>query len=107
MPSGSNPDAPLVSVIIPVYQGENRVCRAVQSALDQRYPYVEVIVVDDGSTDGTMAQLQAIANPRLTVVTQANQGVAAARNLGIAMATGNYLAFLDDDDWWLPEKLGI
>lgn len=96
---------PLVSVILPVYQGEALVLRAVQSVLNQTYPNLELLVVDDGSTDGTFERLQRIQDSRLKVFTQENQGVAAARNLGISQAQGEYLAFLDADDLWFPQKL--
>ena len=96
---------PLVSVIIPVFQGARIIVGAVSSALNQTYRNIEVIVVNDGSTDETQAVLKTIADPRLHVLSQANQGTAAARNLALAQAKGSYVAFLDSDDRWLPDKI--
>lgn len=95
---------PRVSVIIPVYNGENYIRHAVQSVVDQTYPNLEIIVVDDGSTDNTR-NLVTNDFPSVLYVYQKNQGAAAARNLGIKKSTGEYLAFLDSDDIWLPEKI--
>lgn len=96
---------PLVSVIIPVYQGEAMIVDAVKSALNQTFTSLEVIVVNDGSTDNTLAVLSSVQDSRLRVIEQSNQGVAAARNLGVAESLGDYLAFLDADDRWSPDKL--
>jgi glycosyltransferase involved in cell wall biosynthesis len=96
---------PLVSVIVPTYQGEQVVAGAVRSALAQTHRNLEVLVVDDGSTDGTQNVLAAIRDPRLRVFTQANAGTAAARNLALRAAQGDYIAFLDSDDRWFPEKI--
>lgn len=95
---------PAVSVIIPTYNYGRFVGEAVQSALDQTLPPSEIIVVDDGSTDDTQQVLARFGN-RIRVVRQENQGVAVARNTGVAHATGDLLAFLDADDLWLPAKL--
>ncbi len=95
----------LVSVIVPAYQAERFVAGAILSALRQTHRALEVLVVDDGSTDGTHARLAAIADPRLHVLRQANAGTAAARNAALARARGRYVAFLDADDRWFPEKL--
>jgi glycosyltransferase involved in cell wall biosynthesis len=97
--------SPLVSVVIPVYQGERIVRGAVLSALKQTHANLEVLVVDDGSTDGTLAVLAAIEDPRLHVLRQPNAGTAAARNLALARARGAYVAFLDSDDRWFPDKI--
>jgi glycosyltransferase involved in cell wall biosynthesis len=99
------PAQPKVSVILAVYQGEDFILRAVQSVLQQTYPHFELIVVDDGSTDSTMAKLVTIQDSRLTVITHTNQGVSKARNLGALHATGDYLAFIDADDMWFAHKL--
>jgi glycosyltransferase involved in cell wall biosynthesis len=95
---------PEVSVVIPVYNGEKYLAATVESALGQVGQEVEVIVVDDGSTDGTPSVLDRLRD-RVRGVRQPNQGVAAARNTGIGMARGKYVAFLDADDVWLAEKL--
>lgn len=98
---------PLASVIIPAYNAERFLRQAVESALAQSYPNVEVIIIDDGSTDGTrqLADELAKADGRVRVITQENAGVGAARNRGIAEARGKYVAPLDADDFWYPEKL--
>jgi len=99
---------PTISVIIPVYNGERFLAEAIRSVLDQTLPPDEIIVVDDGSTDGTaqiVAELAATAAVPVRYVFQENQGPAAARNHGIRLAGGDFLAFLDADDLWLPEKL--
>lgn len=95
--------SPNVSVIIPVYNGAHYLAAAIESVLAQTYPHYELIVVDDGSTDGSGAVARAYTAVRL--ITQSNQGVAAARNTGIAAAGGELIAFLDQDDLWLPGKL--
>lgn len=96
--------APLVSVIIPAYNACGFICTAVESALAQTHQRVEVIVVDDGSTDDTTKVLAAIGG-RIRWVSQRNQGPGAARNTGLTLATGEYVMFLDADDWILPDKL--
>jgi glycosyltransferase involved in cell wall biosynthesis len=95
----------LVSVIIPVYQGERLIAGAVQSALRQTHHELEVWVVDDGSTDKTLERLATVEDPRLRVLRQANGGTAAARNNALKHARGRYIAFLDADDRWFPEKI--
>ncbi len=97
--------SPLFSVVIPTYQRREAVVDAVRSALDQSIAFLEVIVVVDGSTDGTEAALAAIADPRLRVLSQPNRGAAAARNAGVEAARGTYVAFLDCDDRFLPHHL--
>jgi len=96
-----------VSIIIPVYQGDRFILGAVRSALKQTYSDFEVLVVDDGSTDNTAARLAEIVDPRVTVLRQTNQGLSAARNLALACVTGEYIAFLDVDDRWFPDKLEV
>jgi glycosyltransferase involved in cell wall biosynthesis len=95
-----------VSVVIPVYNGAQTIRRAIDSALGQSWKEREVIVVDDGSTDGTFALLEGYGN-RIRAIHQSNCGVALARNAAIEQAKGDYVAFLDADDEWLPEKLEI
>jgi glycosyltransferase involved in cell wall biosynthesis len=107
MPATASPSTTetLVSVVIPVYQGERFILGAVQSALRQTHRSLEVWVVDDGSTDATLERLATVDDPRLNVLRQANGGAGAARNAGIARARGRYVAFLDGDDRWLPRKI--
>jgi GT2 family glycosyltransferase len=95
---------PHVSVIIPAYNAEAFIDDTVRSALDQTYRDLEVIVVDDGSTDGTLEKLRTYGS-RIRVHRQANGGVARARNSGVTLATGSWIAFLDADDLWLPHKI--
>lgn len=93
-----------VSVIIPTFNRCRLVVRAIQSVIDQRYPIHEIIVIDDGSTDHSA---HAIKNqfPRVCVIQQENQGVSAARNTGISVATGDWVALLDSDDTWHKQKI--
>lgn len=93
-----------VSVIIPAYNAGAYIADTVTSALAQTYRDIEVIVVDDGSTDQTLMALEAFGD-RVRVHQQPNGGVARARNTGVGLATGSYIAFLDADDLWLPRKL--
>ncbi|HXJ78361.1 MAG TPA: glycosyltransferase family A protein, partial [Candidatus Methylomirabilis sp.] len=95
----------LVSVILPTHDRERYLVSALDSALGQEYRPIEVIVVDDGSTDGTARVVQGYAEVRYRY--QQNQGAAAARNAGVAMSGGEILAFLDSDDLWMPEKLRL
>jgi len=93
----------VTSVIVPVFNGERFLAEALQSVLAQTLPPDEIIVVDDGSTDGSAAL--AAQFPRVLVLQQPNRGAGAALNLGIRHARGDLLAFLDADDRWLPGKL--
>ena len=97
---------PLVSVIIPTYNRCPLVREAIESVLAQRFRDFELIVVDDGSTDGTVGELGSFGGS-LRLVRQDRKGVAAARNSGVAVARGRYIAFLDSDDLWLSNKLAI
>jgi glycosyltransferase involved in cell wall biosynthesis len=99
-------DAPLVSVIIPTFNYGRYVTEAVESALAQTYPAVEVIVIDDGSTDDTRERLAPYAD-RIRYVYQTNAGLSAARNAGIRAAAGPFVAFLDSDDAFHPRKLEL
>src|SRR5262249_37649013 len=102
----SAPTNPRVSVVMPTHDRADTVARAVQSVLVQTFQDLELIVVDDGSTDNTSAVLAALADPRLRVLRlDDNCGVSHARNIGVGAARGELLAFLDSDDEWLPEKL--
>src|SRR5688500_9583140 len=93
----------LVSVVIPAYNYGHFVTEAVASALNQTHPHVEVIVVDDGSTDGTADILKPFGS-RIRYIYQPNRGLSAARNTGIRAARGEWVAFLDADDLWHPSK---
>jgi glycosyltransferase involved in cell wall biosynthesis len=118
-PAGRAPDVrhatadtgPLVSVIMPAYNVEPYIETALISALDQTYRHLEVIVVNDGSTDGTRAVIDRVArqrqDERLRVIDRANGGLSAARNTGIASARGELLGFLDSDDAWRTDKLEL
>jgi glycosyltransferase involved in cell wall biosynthesis len=96
---------PVVSAVIPVYNGERTIARAVESALTQDFSDIEVIVVNDGSTDSTREMLGQYTG-QIELIEQAKAGPAVARNVGIEAARGKYVAFLDADDAWLPGKLG-
>jgi glycosyltransferase involved in cell wall biosynthesis len=97
---------PLVSVIVPTYNRWPLVSEAVESVLAQGFKDFELIVVNDGSTDETAHELASFGT-RLRLVAQPRRGVAAARNIGVADAKGRYIAFLDSDDLWRPDKLAV
>ncbi|PZQ14087.1 MAG: glycosyl transferase [Rhodanobacter denitrificans] len=99
----------VVSVIMPVYNAESTLQRSIDSVLGQTHRALELIAVDDGSSDGSAALIEAQRqhDARVRLIRQANAGVAAARNAGIAAATGSHVAFLDSDDWWHPRKLEL
>ncbi|HZS09399.1 MAG TPA: glycosyltransferase [Blastocatellia bacterium] len=97
--------APLVSVVIPAYNAARTLEATVRSVQAQTVQDFEIIIVDDGSKDDTLAVARSIVDERIRVISQANGGVAAARNTGIKGATGKYVALLDADDLWLPHKL--
>jgi glycosyltransferase involved in cell wall biosynthesis len=98
-------DRPSISVVIPAYNRERTVLTAIRSVLWQTLPPTEVIVVDDGSTDSTTAVVEALAEPKVRLIRQQNGGISAARNSGIEAAMGDWVAFQDSDDEWLPTKL--
>jgi len=96
----------VVSAIIPVYNRRHLVGRAIRSVLKQSWTEVEIIVVDDGSEDGTGRGISDAFGEDVRLLRhERNQGVSAARNTGIAAATGTWLALLDSDDEWIPTKL--
>jgi len=101
-------ESELVSIVMPSFNSRRYIRDAIASVSRQSYRNWELIVSDDGSTDGTIAAVEEIANedPRVRLITSAsNRGAAKARNAGIAAASGRFIAFLDSDDMWKPEKL--
>lgn len=98
------PSPPIVSVIIPTFNRASMVLEAAQSVCQQTFQDFELIIIDDGSTDGTAEELKKIARP-FHYRFQENQGVSKARNQGIQVARGKWIAFLDSDDLWRPQKL--
>jgi cellulose synthase/poly-beta-1,6-N-acetylglucosamine synthase-like glycosyltransferase len=99
------PAAPFFSVVIPLYNKRPYIRRAVDSVLAQTFEVFELIVVDDGSTDGSHEALAHVTDPRFRLLRQENCGVGPARNAGMAAARGAWFAFLDGDDMWLPDHL--
>ena len=97
---------PRFSVVIAVYNGDDYIERAVESALNQTYPPYEVIIVDDGSTDRTAEKMRRYAE-MIQYFYQDNEGVSVARNVGSNLAQGDWLAFLDADDWYYPDRLKL
>jgi glycosyltransferase involved in cell wall biosynthesis len=97
--------APKVSVVIPTYNRGRVVGEAIESVLAQTYRNLEVIVVNDGSSDDTEDRVRRLADPRVRYLKRPHAGVAAARNAGIAVSTGQLISFLDSDDLWKPDKL--
>ena len=95
----------LISVIIPTYNRAHLIRRSAQSVLNQTYKNLELIIVDDGSTDKTKEVIDSINDKRIIYIKQENQGVSAARNTGIEKAKGKYIAFQDSDDVWHLDKL--
>jgi len=95
---------PLVSVIMPCFNGEAFITEAINSVLNQTFEEFELIVIDDGSTDRS-AELLSCYGERIRVVRQPNRGVSVARNVGIQLSAGEYVAFLDSDDYWHPDFL--
>jgi glycosyltransferase involved in cell wall biosynthesis len=99
---------PIVSVIIPAYNRSTTISRAIESVLAQTFPDFQVIIVDDGSTDQTRETVHEFVDERIQLICHdSNLGAAAARNTGMKAATGKYIAWLDSDDAWVPEKLHI
>jgi len=98
---------PKVSVVIPLYQTETYITEAIDSVLAQTFDDFEVLVIDDGSRDQGPMIARGYSDPRVKVITQENRGLAGARNSGIRFATGRYIALLDADDVWEPNKLEL
>lgn len=98
----------MVSIIIPTYNREQVIGRSIASVLNQTYPYFELLIVDDGSVDQTKQVVERITDERIHYIAlDKNQGVGHARNIGMQEAKYDYLAFLDSDDEWMPEKLEL
>ena len=95
----------LVSVVVPVYNVELYISQTIQSVLQQTYNNFELLIIDDQSPDRSVAICQQFEDSRIRIISQKNRGLAGARNTGIREAKGDYIAFLDGDDLWLPEKL--
>ncbi|MFK7803651.1 MAG: glycosyltransferase [Anaerolineae bacterium] len=98
-------NAPKVDIIIPAYNQGHYLQSSVESALAQTWENIEVIIIDDGSTDNTAEVGQSFADPRVTYIYQENGGLSAARNTGLHHATGEFISFLDSDDLFLPQKI--
>lgn len=98
---------PLVSIIIPIYNTEKYIYECLDSLINQSYSHIEIIVVDDGSTDNSLCVLKELSakDSRLKVFSQPNQGVSAARNLALSKAIGTYVMFVDADDWIDPHTI--
>ena len=97
--------SPSISVVIPMHNSEKTIARALDSAMDQQHPPIEIVVVDDGSKDDSPYQVKALSHPLVRLIRQDHQGVSIARNTGIAHAHGDIIAFLDADDTWNPDYL--
>ena len=95
----------LVTIVVPAYNAEATLAETLDSLLSQTFPEFEILVIDDGSSDGTAALAQSYDDPRIRVIRQKNRGLAGARNRGIAEAIGRYIGFCDADDLWRPGKL--
>lgn len=95
----------MITIVVPLYNKKGSIASALNSLLAQTYQDLEVLVVDDGSIDGGAAIVEGYTDPRIRLIRQANAGVSAARNRGIEEAQGEYVAFLDADDEWMPEFL--
>jgi len=96
---------PLISVIIPVYNGQKTIRETIESVLKQTFTDFEIIVINDGSKDATLEVVERIQDPRIKLFSYPNAGQAASRNRGFSHAVGDFIAFLDADDLWTPDKL--
>lgn len=99
------PATPRFSIVIPTYNRAESILQTLESCFAQTYSDFEIIVVDDGSSDSTLTVLKAVQDARMSVVSQINAGPAAARNHGMRLSRGHFVAFLDSDDSWYPEFL--
>lgn len=106
MPEFSPKFSAKFSIILPAYNAERFIAQTIGSIVAQTFADFELLVIDDGSTDGTAA-IAAALDPRVRVLSQQNQGIARARNAGLAAARGEFIAFMDHDDLWHPHKLAV
>jgi glycosyltransferase involved in cell wall biosynthesis len=97
--------SPLISVIIPIYNGEVTIGETIQSVLNQTYSNFELLIINDGSTDNTLEVISSFQDSRIQVFSYQNAGQGASRNRGLNQAQGEYVSFIDADDLWVPEKL--
>lgn len=96
----------MISIVIPLYNKEASIAQSLKSVLSQEYDDFEVVIVDDGSTDGSVGVVEAMNDPRIRLIKQENGGPSKARNAGISEANGDWIVFLDADDELLPDALG-
>lgn len=94
-----------ISVVVPVFNGEKTIEETINSILNQTFQDIEIIVINDGSTDATLAIIKKISDSRIKVFSYPNAGLSASRNRGISQAKGEYISFIDADDLWTPDKL--
>ena len=100
------PYSPLISIVIPTYNRADLIPKAIQSVLDQTYQNWELIIVDNYSDDGTKEVIESFKDSRISMLLLPRTGsVAASRNMGVHHSKGEWVAFLDSDDWWFPTKL--
>src|SRR5574337_314358 len=103
----SSTQPPLISIVLPTYNGAAYLRESLDSCLNQSFQDLELIVVDDGSTDDTETILGSYSDPRLRVLKQSNQGLAAALNAGFAQTRGRFLSWTSDDNLYLPEAMAV
>ena len=96
-----------ISVIIPVFNGEATIKETINSILNQTFQDIEIIIINDGSTDATLETIKEISNSRIKIFSYPNAGLSASRNRGISQAKGEYISFIDADDLWTPDKLEL
>jgi glycosyltransferase involved in cell wall biosynthesis len=96
---------PLISVVIPVYNGEKTIRETIESVLNQTLSDLEIIIINDGSQDSTLEMVSSLKDLRVKTFSYPNKGLSASRNRGISQASGDYIAFIDADDLWTPDKL--
>ena len=96
-----------ISVIIPVFNGEQTIEETINSILDQTFQDIEIIIINDGSTDATLEIVENISDSRIKIFSYPNAGLSASRNRGIDRAKGEYISFIDADDLWTPDKLEL